>query len=87
MSVDFVDWSAKVADGYPFPEAAPARQIADELLAMLVSPGPEIRDGLAYTTAARWIAGGRLDEVLGQLGDTAASRFARPEVQARALGR
>jgi hypothetical protein len=85
MSVAFIDWPAVAADGFPFPEAAPASQIADELLAMLVSPDPEIRDGFAYTAAARWITEGRLDEVLEQLGDTAAGRFAHPEVQARSF--
>lgn len=50
---------------------------------MLLSPDPEIRDDYAYTAAARWIRDGRLDDVLEALGDTAASRFIHPEVQAR----
>ncbi|MEU7414585.1 hypothetical protein AB0B40_35690 [Streptomyces sp. NPDC042638] len=85
MTVDFVDWPAMTADGHPFPKAVPACQVADELLAMLISPDPKICDGFAYTAAARWIAEGRFDEVLGQLGDTAACRFAHPEVQARSF--
>jgi hypothetical protein len=83
MSADFVDWPSIAADGFPFPEAVPASQLADELSAMLISPDPEIRDDYAYTAAARWIREGHLDEVLEALGDTATSRFIHPEVQAR----
>ncbi|MFF1914849.1 DUF2785 domain-containing protein [Streptomyces sp. NPDC058239] len=61
----------------------PASQLAGELLAMLVSPDPEIRDDYAYTAVSRWIKGGHFDEILEALGDTAASRFTHPEVQAR----
>jgi hypothetical protein len=83
MSADVVDWPSIAADGFPFPEAVPASLLADELLVMLISPDPEIRDDYAYTAAARWIREGHLDEVLEALGDTATSRFSHPAVQAR----
>jgi hypothetical protein len=83
MSADFVDWPSIAADDFPFPQAVPTTQLADELSAMLLSPDPEIRDEYAYTAAARWIREGHLDDVLEALGDTAAGRFVHPEVQAR----
>ncbi|MEV7689062.1 DUF2785 domain-containing protein [Streptomyces bungoensis] len=83
MSADFVDWPSIAADDFPFPQAVPTALLADELSAMLLSPDPEIRDDCAYTAAARWIREGHLDDVLEALGDTAASRFIHPEVQAR----
>ncbi|MFF7328756.1 DUF2785 domain-containing protein [Streptomyces sp. NPDC008150] len=78
-----LDWKSLAADGFPFPERAGAPRLAAELSAMLVSPDPVIRDDLAYAAAARWIDAGSLDEVLTELGDTAATRFDHPEVQAR----
>ncbi|MGW7365061.1 DUF2785 domain-containing protein [Streptomyces sp. NPDC054841] len=83
MSTDLVDWSSIAAEGFPFPDAVPASRLSDELSAMLVSPDPEVRDDHAYTAAARWIREGHLDEVLEDLGDTAADRFTHPEIQAR----
>ncbi|MET7801399.1 DUF2785 domain-containing protein [Streptomyces decoyicus] len=83
MSTDLVGWPAIAAQGFPFPAAVPASRLRDELSAMLVSPDPEVRDEQAYTAAARWIREGHLDEVLEDLGDTAAERFTHPEIQAR----
>ncbi|MFI9781443.1 hypothetical protein ACIHCV_43780 [Streptomyces sp. NPDC051956] len=64
MRADFVDWPSIAADGFPFPEAVPASQLADELSAMLISPDPEIRDDYAYTAAAREKAGKATDQAL-----------------------
>ncbi|WP_333762590.1 DUF2785 domain-containing protein [Streptomyces sp. IBSBF 2390] len=83
MSADFVDWPSIATDDFPFPQAVPTTRLADELSVMLLSSDPEIRDDYAYTAAARWIREGHLDDVLDSLGDTAASRFIHPEVQAR----
>ncbi|MET7618019.1 DUF2785 domain-containing protein [Streptomyces sp. NPDC005408] len=83
MSTDLVRWSSIAAEGFPFPDAVSASRLSDELSAMLVSPDPEVRDDHAYTAAARWIREGHLDEVLEDLGDTAADRFTHPEIQAR----
>lgn len=83
MSTDLVDWSSIAATDFPFPAAVPAARLGDELSAMLVSPDPEVRDEHAYTAAARWIREGHLDEVLEDLGDTAADRFTHREIQAR----
>ncbi|WP_406735228.1 DUF2785 domain-containing protein [Streptomyces sp. NBC_01108] len=83
MNIDLVDWASIAADGFPFPEGVPASRLAAELSAMLVSADPEIRDDYAYTGVAQWIKEGHFDEVLQALGDTAATRFSHPEVQAR----
>ncbi|GAA3374955.1 hypothetical protein GCM10020367_40830 [Streptomyces sannanensis] len=83
MYTDLVHWASIAAEGFPFPEAVPVSRLSDELSAMLVSPDPEVRDEHAYTAAARWIREGHLDEVLEDLGDTAADRFTHPEIQAR----
>lgn len=83
MSKDLVHWPSLAADGFPFPDGVPPARLGDELSAMLVSADPQVRDERAYTAAARWIGEGRLDEVLEDLGDTAAGRFTHPEVQAR----
>lgn len=83
MSTDLVHWPSLAADGFPFPDGVAPARLAGELSAMLVSADPDVRDAHACTAAARWIREGHLDEVLDVLGDTAASRFTHPEVQAR----
>lgn len=83
MRSGLVDWTAVAAGDFVFPTGFSAQRIGDELAAMLVSPDPRVRDEHAYTAAAGWIRAGYLDEVLVAMGDTAAGRFAHPEVQAR----
>jgi hypothetical protein len=83
MRAGLVDWAAVAADGFAFPTGVAARRIGEELAVMLVSPDPVVRDDHAYTAAAGWIRAGHLDEVLVDVGDTAAGRFTHPEVQAR----
>ncbi|MEU0438112.1 hypothetical protein ABZ153_42370, partial [Streptomyces sp. NPDC006290] len=83
MPMDHSTWLSIAAEDFPFPEGVPASRLGDELSAMLVHLDPRVRDGQAYTAAARWIAEGRLDEVLEDLGDTAAGRFTHPGIQAR----
>jgi hypothetical protein len=83
VNKDLVHWPSFAAEGFPFPGGVSASRLGDELSAMLVSPDPEVRDEYAYTAAARWIREGRLDEVLADLGDSAADRFNHPEIQAR----
>jgi hypothetical protein len=78
-------WSALAAAGFPFPEGAAAADLAAELSEMLASPDPVVRDEHAYNALAEWTAAGHLDSVLTDLGDTAAQRFAHPQVQARAF--
>ncbi|MGW0607199.1 DUF2785 domain-containing protein [Streptomyces sp. NPDC002640] len=83
MTDDLVDWPSLAADGFRRPAGVPASRLAVEVSVMLASPDPVIRDDRAYTAAARWIREGHLDEVLEELGDSAADRFAHAEVQAR----
>ncbi|MGK5682965.1 DUF2785 domain-containing protein [Actinoplanes sp. URMC 104] len=54
-----------------------------ELLELLASPDPQVRDGHAYATLAGWIRGGVLDARLPALGDALTGRLADPRVQAR----
>ncbi|MEU9477999.1 hypothetical protein [Streptomyces sp. NPDC048191] len=86
LTFDLVDWPSIAAGGFFCPESVPASRLADELSAMLSSPDPEVRDAHAYTAAARWIREGHLDDVLEVLGDSAASRFTRPEVHCAHAG-
>lgn len=83
VSTPLLPWPSIAADGFPFPDAVPVARLGRELSAMLVSPDPEVRDEHAFTAVTRWISEGRLDEVLEDLGDTAADRFTHPEIQAR----
>ncbi|MFD5718165.1 DUF2785 domain-containing protein [Streptomyces sp. NPDC127036] len=83
MSAECQSWSSIAADNFPYPEGVSAQIVSDELSTMLVSPDPKVRDHHAYTATARWIGEGRLDEVLGDLGDTAVERLTHPEIQAR----
>jgi hypothetical protein len=83
VTTDLVDWPSIAAGGFPFPTAPSVFRLAGELSVMLTSPDPEVRDGHAYTAAARWIREGFLDEVLTDFGDAAADRFTHPAVQSR----
>jgi Protein of unknown function (DUF2785) len=83
MPVPPLNWPSIAAAGFPFPTDVPARRVADELAAMLVSPDPAVRDGHAYTAIARWLREGHFDGLLVEIGDTAAERFTHPEIQAR----
>ncbi|MFE5190660.1 DUF2785 domain-containing protein [Streptomyces sp. NPDC056628] len=85
MTAALIDWPSLVADGFPFPGHLPASRLVDELAVALVSTDPGTRDDGACTAAARWIREGRLDAVLEELADSAAGRFAHPEIQARAF--
>ncbi|CAL9465100.1 DUF2785 domain-containing protein [Streptomyces sp. NPDC095602] len=85
MSSPSPDWAALAAARFPFPEAVPVPDLVAGLSRMLVSPDPAVRDDQAYTALARWTREGRLDAVLGELGDLGARRLGHAEVQARAF--
>ena len=52
--VDF--WRSIAIHGYAVPENDSADTLSNELSAMLASPDPALRDDLAYSILARWIA-------------------------------
>ncbi|MEV4365953.1 DUF2785 domain-containing protein [Nonomuraea sp. NPDC049637] len=85
MPSTHVDWPSVAAADFPFPSHVAVRRLADELSAMLVSSDPAVRDDHAYTALARWTDEGYLDEVLVDIGDTSATRFTHPDIQARSF--
>ncbi|WP_432944459.1 DUF2785 domain-containing protein [Kribbella sp. CA-253562] len=78
------DWALVRAEGFAVPPDRPIIDLVAELSGMLRSPDPVVRDGQAYATLATWIGQGVLaPELLRELGDELAGRFADPEIQAR----
>ncbi|WP_203338392.1 DUF2785 domain-containing protein [Nocardioides limicola] len=62
-------WQQVQADGLRVPAQRPLDDLTAELTAMLGSPDPETRDGLAYPALATWIHRGVYDDLLRGLGD------------------
>jgi hypothetical protein len=52
---DTAFWHAIIQRDYAPPEGVAAGQLSDELSALLGSPDPEQRDGIAYTILTAWI--------------------------------
>ncbi|WP_427886394.1 DUF2785 domain-containing protein [Kribbella sp. GL6] len=78
------DWVQVRENGYAVPEGRPVRELVAELVGMLRSPDPGVRDRQAYSTLATWIDRGVLSgPELRELGDGLVPRFADPEIQAR----
>lgn len=78
------DWARVRETGFAVPEGRPLGELVAELVGMLRSPDPVVRDRQAYSTLATWIGRGLLSEQeLRELGDEMASRFGDPELQAR----
>ncbi|MEV0839775.1 DUF2785 domain-containing protein [Actinocatenispora sera] len=75
------DWAAVVTADFPVPDDLGAA--VAELLELLTSPDPEVRDWQAREVLRRWIERGVLDERLAALGDAMVERFTHPQVQAR----
>ena len=78
-----LDWAGLAAERFPFPAGVSTKRLAGELAGMLVAADPLVRDDHGYTAAAQWIREGHLDDVLEEMGDAAAERFAHADVQAR----
>ncbi len=62
-------WERVVAAGGGVPSGAALDDLTAELVAMLGDPDPHVRDEIAFSTLARWIADGVYDELLVGLGD------------------
>ncbi|GAA2820968.1 DUF2785 domain-containing protein [Kribbella solani] len=78
------DWAQVRDNGYEVPTDRPLEVLVAELVAMLRSPDPVVRDRQAYFTLATWIERGVLSTgQLRALGDEMVARFADSEVQAR----
>lgn len=62
-------WQKVMSTGLAVPEDRPLAELTAELTAMLGSPDPQLRDGIARPTLTTWIAGGTYDFLLSGLGD------------------
>ncbi|MGH8775996.1 MAG: DUF2785 domain-containing protein [Jiangellaceae bacterium] len=62
-------WERVVADGYRVPHGAALDDLTTDLVSMLGSGDPRVRDDIAYSVLSTWIAEGVYDELLAGLGD------------------
>ncbi|WP_457206588.1 DUF2785 domain-containing protein [Nocardioides sp. P5_C9_2] len=62
-------WRSVVQRGLEVPSDRPLDDLTADLTAMLGSPDPEQRDGIAYPTLATWVERGVYDDLLTGLGD------------------
>jgi len=62
-------WQQVMADGLRVPEGRPLDDLTTELVIMLGSRDPALRDGIAYPALATWISRGVYDDLLAGLGD------------------
>ena len=78
------DWTAIRADDFAFPAGGSATDLVAELVDMLASPDPDVRDGLGFSALATWVDAGVVpDDELLPLGDAMARRFDDDRIQAR----
>ncbi|MGW6197069.1 DUF2785 domain-containing protein [Kribbella sp. NPDC055110] len=78
------DWAQVREAGFAVPEGRPLGELVAELVGMLRSPDPVVRDREAYSVLATWISRGVLSpDELRALGDEMVPRFTDPEIQAR----
>lgn len=80
-----VNWAEVAAQGYAVPEGLDPPDALDELLGMLGSKNPEVRDRQAYSTLALWTRAGHFDAVLRELGDAAALGLSQESVLVRSF--
>ena len=69
-------WRSVVQHGLEVPADRPLDDLTAELTAMLGSPDPEQRDGIAYPALATWVERGVYDDLLVGLGDGMAAGLA-----------
>src|SRR5215472_585310 len=75
------DWDEVLGHDFLVPPGRPVAELAGELLTMLESPDPKIRDDTAYLVLAIWTGRGVLDGHLAGIGDGLAGRLAGPIYQ------
>src|SRR3954471_5687231 len=79
-----IDWAHVRDAGYAAPQDRPLDELVAELIGMLRSPDPVVRDLQGYAVLANWIRRGELsNEQLRAVGDELVPRFGDPEIQAR----
>ena len=80
------DWQRIQANHFAFPEGSSVEGLVTELVDMLASSDPKIRDELALSALATWVDEGVVpDDQLRPLGDLMARRFQADQVQARSF--
>lgn len=79
------NWAEGAANGYAVPEGLHPPDALDELMGMLSSEDPEVRDTQAYSTLAHWTRAGHFDTVLRELGDEAAYGLSNESVLVRSF--
>lgn len=80
------DWGRIRDAEFAVPQDASVAGLVGELVDMLASPDPQVRDQTAYAALATWIDAGVVpDEQLQALGDLMAGRLDAEQVQARSF--
>lgn len=80
------DWQRIRANEFAFPEGGSVVELLAELVDMLASPDPQIRDEIAFSALASWVDDGVVpDDQLRTLGDLMLQRFEAEQVQARSF--
>lgn len=78
------DWQRVEANQFAFPDGGSLDDLVAELVDMLASPDPKVRDEIALSALATWVDDGVVPEDrLRPLGDLMARRFQADQVQAR----
>ncbi|BDP42464.1 hypothetical protein DAETH_24330 [Deinococcus aetherius] len=80
-----MNWAEVAARGYAVPEGLHPPDALGELLGMLGSEDPEVRDRQAYSTLAHWTRAGHFDSVLRELGDATAFGLSHESVLVRSF--
>lgn len=80
------DWQDIRATGFVLPPSEPVADLLPELVEMLSSPDPVIRDETAFAAIATWVDGGVVpDDQLRPLGNVMAERLQASQSQARSF--
>lgn len=78
------DWQRIRNDDFALPAGGSVPDLVGELVEMLASPDPDVRDGIAFPALATWVDEGVVpDEELVPLGDSMAKRFEDERIWAR----
>ena len=79
------DWGDILARDYAVPADRPLEELTDELVTMLGSADPAVRDEFAYPVLALWTGRGVLDRQLAKLGDLLAERISAGPIYQRSF--
>lgn len=86
QAVLMTDWQAIQAEQFAPPRGGSIPALVGELVEMLASPDPRVRDELAFSALATWIDEGVVPEdLLRPLGDAMVERFRAKELQSRSF--